>query len=323
MSKKITPPQIISLEKIQSVLPHIDVFNAITKGFIAFSNGEAVIPPVGELLFDQPPGDVHIKYGYIKSQPYYVVKIASGFYNNALLGIPNSQGLNLIFNKNTGVLCAVILDEGHLTDVRTAVAGAIATQALAPTTTKRIGIIGIGIQGQMQLEYHKKIMDFEAVYYWNRDFKKAQDVATKMNQTNCPATAVDDIESLCKNCNIIITTTPSTSFLIKDQWIQQGTHITAIGSDTADKIELDPTLLHRADIVTVDSLSQSESRGEVFRARQVGTFQNENPLELGRILNNKNLGRQNNQQITIADLTGVAVQDLMISQAVFEKTVAK
>lgn len=319
MNRQIATPFIIDLDTIKSVLPQIDVFSAITKGFLAYSKGEAVIPPVGELCFDKPPGEVHIKYGYLHSHPYYVVKIASGFYDNPQLGLPSSQGLNLLFDKSNGMLVAIILDQGHLTDVRTAVAGAIATQALAPPSAKKIGVVGTGTQGRLQLEYHKKIMDLEEVYYWNRNQTTAQQLAEEIQQGNCPATAVSDLEELCRNCQIIVTTTPATSYLVKSEWIQPGTHITAIGSDTTEKIELEPALLERADVVVADSLTQSKSHGEVFKANQAGFLKNKKPMELGSVLNNRNLGRKNDRQITVADLTGIAVQDLMISLCVFEK----
>ncbi len=319
MIDKIVTPRIIPLNIIQSVLPQIDLFKAISEGFIAWSKGEAVIPPVGELLFDSPPGDVHIKYGYIRSQPYYVVKIASGFYENPKHGISSSQGLNLLFDKNTGVLCAVLLDEGFLTNVRTAVAGAVATRALAAPSAKRIGIIGAGIQGRMQLEYHKKIMKVEEVLYWDRDIPAAKSLVDKMQRSDCQVTLASGPEEICRNCQVILTTTPATSFIIKNEWIEAGTHITAIGADTSEKTELDPILVDRADVVVTDSLSQSQSRGEVYKATEAGYLRDRKPVELGSLLSGDCPGRENSSQITIVDLTGVAVQDLMISQYVYEK----
>ena len=123
---------ILKKDQIIQVIENIDLISSIEKGFIEYSNGNSVVPPVGELLFDKPKGDVHIKYGYIKNDEYYVVKIASGFYDNPSLGIPSSQGLMLLFNQKTGQLVSVLLDEGYLTDVRTAVAGAIAAKYFAP-----------------------------------------------------------------------------------------------------------------------------------------------------------------------------------------------
>ncbi len=312
-------PTIINLEQIQSVIDQLDLFDLIAQGFIAYSKGEAVIPPVGELLFDKPPGDVHIKYGYIRSKPYYVIKIASGFYQNPLMGLPSSQGLNLLFDKSNGQLTSILLDQGFLTDVRTAVAGALATNALAPSITNRIAIVGAGIQARLQLQYHQKMMHFKEAIVWNRNHDKAQSLARELSTKVLPVSADKDLERVCRTSQVIVTTTPTSSFLVRQKWIQPGTHITAVGADTTEKNELEPALLAFAEVVVVDSLSQSQKRGEVFKARKDGFLKRKRISELGQVLVNKNLGRQSLQQISIADLTGVAVQDLMISHGVFEK----
>ena len=312
-------PKIIGLEKIKEILGNLDPFQEIKNGFIAYSNGDAVIPPVGELVFSKPPGDVHIKYGYLKNQPYYVIKIASGFYDNPSIGLPSSQGLNLLFDKNNGELLSILLDEGHLTDVRTAVAGALASQSLARENAKTIGIVGAGIQAKFQLEYHHKLLGVSDFLIWNRDPKKSENLEQKLKNSPYNIRVFMNLKELCDESDIIVTTTPSSDFLIHDSWIRKGTHITAIGSDTAHKIELDPKLLERADIVTVDSLSQSEQRGEVFRARKEGFLHGDRVIELGSLLLNENSARKSEDEITIADLTGVAVQDLMISQAVYNE----
>ena len=123
---------IIELKEIKSLLQKVDVVSAMAEGFVQYSNGNTVVPPVGELLFENPPGDVHIKYGYIKNDEFYVIKIASGFYENKKLGLPSSQGMMLLFNQKTGQTVSVLLDEGYLTDVRTAAAGAVAAKYFAP-----------------------------------------------------------------------------------------------------------------------------------------------------------------------------------------------
>ena len=314
----VTPPQILDLQTIKTRLESIDVFEHIKNGFVAFSKGEAVIPPVGELVFEKPPGDVHIKYGYLKSQPYFVVKIASGFYENPILGLPSSQGLNLLFDKSTGMLKAILLDEGHLTDVRTAVAGALASRALANPDSKLIGIVGAGVQARYQMQYHAQLFPNAHFVIWNRKIERAKTLAQGINQLEINAKAEQSLESLCSKCSIIVTTTSASVFLIRSEWVQKGTHITAIGSDTNHKIELDPLILQGANILSVDSKDQSMSRGEVFRARNLGLLTNKKILELGDILAQPTTVRLNANQITVADLTGVAVQDLMISQAVFE-----
>ncbi len=110
--------KIIDLKEIKRLLQGTDLIPLIAEGFAAYSAGRAVIPPVGELLFDQ--GDVHIKYGYIKDDEFYVIKIASGFYNNAQYGLPSSNGLMLLFRQATGELAGILHDEGYLTNIRTA-----------------------------------------------------------------------------------------------------------------------------------------------------------------------------------------------------------
>ena len=94
--------KIVNLEKIKEIIADIDLLPLIEEGFVKYSMGQTVVPPVGELLFDKPPGDVHIKYGYIKDDDYYVIKIASGFHENPKLGIPSGNGMMLLFNQKTG-----------------------------------------------------------------------------------------------------------------------------------------------------------------------------------------------------------------------------
>jgi ornithine cyclodeaminase len=123
-------------------------------------------------------------------------------------------------------------------------------------------------------------------------------------------------EQVARKCNLIVTATPAKKPLLKAGDIRPGTHITAMGSDTADKIELDPEILGRAHLVAVDSLSQSESRGEVFRAVEAGVLNRRAVVELGAVISGMAAGRTSDEQITVCDLTGVAVQDLMIAEAV-------
>ena len=149
--------RIIELEEIRRVLPRIDVVRLMEEGFVEYSQGRVVVPPVGELLFDDPPGDVHIKYGYIRGDEHYVIKIAAGFYDNPTIGLSSSQGLMLVFSSRSGVLEAVLLDDGHLTNLRTAAAGAVAAKHLAPAEVRGIGILGAGIQAEMQLRMIQRV----------------------------------------------------------------------------------------------------------------------------------------------------------------------
>ncbi|WP_299438394.1 hypothetical protein [uncultured Aquimarina sp.] len=313
---------IINIQDIKSIIKDIDIVTAIEQGFIQYSNGNTVVPPVGELLFEKPKGEAHIKYGYIKNDDYYVIKIASGFYDNPKLGIPSSQGLMLLFNQKTGQSVAVLLDEGYLTDIRTAAAGAVVAKYFAPKNIKAIGIIGTGIQARLQLQYLQQYTSCKTVWVWGRNTEKVHTYISEMDKQYDFHIAVDPKE-VAKNCNLIITTTPSASPLLMTQDIQRGTHITAVGSDTEDKQELDSELLRNADVIIADSISQSKTRGEIYQARKAGAITNEEILEFGLAIQDSSLQRTNDKQITVADLTGVAVQDIMIAKAVYTNYIKK
>ncbi|MEE9371501.1 MAG: ornithine cyclodeaminase family protein [Saprospiraceae bacterium] len=309
---------IISLKEITSIVKNVDVVAAMEKGFIQYSNGKTVVPPVAELLFENPPGDVHIKYGYIKNDEYYVIKIASGFYENSKLGIASSQGMMLLFNQKTGQPTAVLFDEGSLTDIRTAAAGALAAKYFAPKNIKAIGIIGTGIQAKLQLQYLQENNPCKTVWVWGRTPENASKYKEELASYFDIHIASTPSE-VAKNCNLIVTTTPSENAILKAADIQIGTHITAVGSDTSDKQELESEILQKADIVISDSIPQSKSRGEVYQAIKSGAISYDNVVELGNAIQDRTLCRTDEKQITVTDLTGVAVQDIMITQAVYSR----
>ena len=299
-----------------TALESIDVLEEIAAGFVAYSRGKAVVPPVGELVLDEPPGDVHIKYGYLRGGDSYVIKIASGFYRNPRQGLPSSNGLMLVFDQRTGTPQAVLLDEGHLTDVRTAAAGALAARALAPRPVHRIGVLGTGIQARLQLEHLKGVTDCRSVMAWGRSDAALERYRNDMTASGFEVETTTDAGSLAATCNLIVTTTPATEPLLAADQICAGTHLTAVGSDTAEKQELDAAILARADRVVADSISQCRVRGEISHALKAGLLAEDDLVELGTVLAGEAPGRSSVEQITVADLTGVAVQDIRIATAV-------
>jgi ornithine cyclodeaminase len=308
----------IGLLEMKRVLPAIDLVGALESGFVAYSQGKAVVPPVGELLFQDPPGDVHIKYGYLPGEDYYVIKIASGFYKNPEVNLPSGNGLMLLFSQKTGELKCILLDEGYLTDVRTAVAGAIAAKHLAPGRVNRIGILGTGVQARMQLQYLALATDCKNVLAWGRRSQGLDQYRKDMEEAGFDVAAARHAGEIAADCNLIVTATVSTSPLLHGAEIRPGTHITAVGADASYKQELDPAILKRADLVVADSISQCCERGEIAHALRAGLLQKERLLELGNVIAGTAPRRTSDSQITVADLTGVAVQDIQIAKAVFE-----
>ena len=307
---------ILKIDEIKSLLKEVDINDAMEIGFKAYSNGQSIVPPVGELLFNNPPGDVHIKYGYILNDDYYVIKIASGFYENPKLGIASGQGLMLLFKQQTGQLVALLLDGGYLTDIRTAAAGALAAQYFAPKNIRAIGIIGTGVQAKFQLQHLQKILTYRDVWLWGRNERHAEKLKHDLG-SNWNIHIATSPSQVAKHCQLLVTTTPSETALLHADDIQAGTHITAVGSDTAIKQELSGDLLKKADLIIADSLPQSKSRGEIYQATRGGFIQTNDIYELGAAIQDPKLQRKNDHQITIVDLTGVAVQDIMIAKSVY------
>jgi len=320
-------PAILNLGQIKEALKKIDpvqgIIKGIEEGFVAYSQGKVVVPPVGELIFDEPRGDTHIKYGYIKHDDYYVIKIASGFYDNPKVGLPASSGLMLLFSQKTGELIAALLDDGYLTQVRTAAAGAVVGEYFAPQKVKRVGIFGAGVQGRMQLEYLRYVRDFHDVIVWGVNQEELAKYKADMAPHGFKIQTTFEPEEIASTCNVIITATPSYKPLLKVEQIRKGTHITAMGSDTSEKQELDSAILKKADRVIVDSIPQSLLRGEVFKALEAGAIKKENLVELGTAISDRKFQRQSDEEITVVDLTGVAVQDIQISKAVWNVVAAK
>lgn len=310
---------IYNLNQIKEALKDIDPLPEIEAGFQAYSRGEAVIPPVGEMLFENPPGEMHIKYGYIKNQDFAVIKIAGGFYENIKMGLPSTDGLMLLFSQRNGKLEAVLLDRGHLTNIRTAAAGAVAAKYLAPKNIKAIGVLGAGVQGRMQAEALKSLTACRDIWIWGVDKGETALYKRDMEASGFNVHTTLDPEKVAAHSNLIITATPSKKPLLESGWVKPGTHITAMGSDTPEKQELDAGILTAADIVAADSISQSRFRGEIFHAVKAGALQEKKVRELGHVISDPALQRQNDDQISIADLTGVAVQDIQIAAAVYKK----
>ena len=311
-------PEIFNREQIERVLPQIDVTAAIEEGFVAYSEGKVVVPPVGELVFEDPPGDVHIKYGYIKSDDYFVIKVASGFYGNVAFGLSPADGLMLVFSQKTARLACILLDECHLTNVRTAAAGAVVAKYLAPKKVERIGVFGAGVQGKMQVQFLLPIVDCREVVVWGQSQEEVDAYREAMSGHGLEIQTTLTSDEIAATCNLIVTSTPSHTPLLRAEQIREGTHITAMGADTREKNELEPAILQKADRVIADSIEQCRVRGDIFHALEAGVLRDGDVVELGDVIADPTLGRTSDSQITVADLTGVAVQDIQISKAVYE-----
>jgi ornithine cyclodeaminase len=216
----------------------------------------------------------------------------------------------LVFSQKTGALDCILLDDAYLTCVRTAAAGAVVAKYLAPKHVPCIGILGAGTQGRMQLEYLHSILATRDAFVWGMTQEELDTYKADMESKGYSVRTTLDPKDIATSCNFIVTATPAKSPLLQIDDIKPGTHITAVGAD--------PRILQKADIVVADSKSQSVVRGEISQAMRAGLLEQKKVVELGDVIVNKDLQRGSDDQITVADLTGVAIQDIQISKAVYK-----
>jgi ornithine cyclodeaminase len=290
----------------------------ISEAYVASSSGHVQTGDVVHLSFPESNGDCHVKSGHILHTDTYVIKIASGFYDNPSKGLPSSNGMMLAFSANSGEPLAILRDEGWLTDMRTGIGGAIATKALANKDAEKVLIIGSGIQARFQAKCLASLMPGRAFNFniWGRNEDAVKVLAEELRGQNLNTDVVKNLDEQVSLADIIITTTPATSALFGDNLVKPGTHITAIGADTHGKQELPTSVIESASLLVCDMTSQSLNHGEFQVINDTDSSQK--VLELGTILSNSCAGRTSDNDITIADLTGIAAQDIAITRGIID-----
>ena len=193
-------------------------------------------------------------------------------------------------------------------------------QATKPAQELRVAIIGVGSQARYQLEALLGVRRPKAVVAWGRDRRKAEDYAAEMTaKHHLSVEAVGSPEVACRGSDLVITVTPSHEPLVHANWVEPGMHITAVGADGPDKQELDVEVLRKADKVVADRLEQCLRIGEIHHAVDAGALRKEDVYgELGEIAAGMKRGRESDDEITVADLTGVGVQDAAVANRVVE-----
>ncbi|WP_448654042.1 ornithine cyclodeaminase family protein [Pseudomonas fluorescens] len=313
------PLAVYGLSELRTALLRKDMLQAVEQALISHADGRIVAPPPGVLLFENPPGDCHIKSGYAKDGSVFVVKLAMGFYENPSRGLETNNGLVLVFDSHTGKTLAVLNDEGWLTSWRTAAAGALAARAGAPSQVSALGIIGSGHQAELQARWTCELLGVERVVIWGRSPEKAQRLAKSLAHHGLKAQAADSVESVFAQCNLVITCTPSAQAIVPSAVVRDGTHIVALGADSPGKQELDPLLLQRARVLMTDDRAQCVDHGEMSHAIRAGLITEQADVSLGDVLAGKARGRFSDDDLTIADLTGLAAQDVALATLAVER----
>ncbi|MBM7553629.1 cyclodeaminase [Thalassobacillus pellis] len=294
------------------------VIEVVESAFRDLVEKQVQMPPIMRIDVPENNGEVDIKSAYIAGYDTFAVKLSSGFFDNYKLGLPSANGMMLLLSAITGEPKAVLADNGYLTDMRTAAAGAVAAKYLSREDVKTVGVIGTGAQARYQIQALKLVRDFEKVLVYGRTPEKAEQYKSDMEHLlNIPVEITVSPGELVEQCDLVVTTTPSAEPVIMENWLHPGLHITAMGSDAEHKQELSPEVLQNADIVACDVKEQSLRLGELRSCRNQEVI--ESSIELGEIISGRKKGRSKSEEITICDLTGTGVQDTAIARYAFEK----
>ena len=295
---------------------------AIRDAFRADGEGRTAVPAVINLPIPGTRGEFHVKTAWVDGVPFIAVKVASGFYDNPARGLPTGSGMMALFDAATGMPVGLLFDNGFLTDIRTGAAGAVAAECLARRDVHTIGVIGSGVQARHQIACLREVRRFARIAAWSIDRPGLEQYCAETGAAHgVDAVACATAEDACREADILITATPSHEPLVCADWLKPGLHITAVGSDTPGKQELEAACLSRADVVVVDRLSQCARFGELSHALAAGVMREADVwAQLGEVVAGVRPGRTSDDQITVCDLTGVGFQDTAIAALAWART---
>ncbi|MCD9146602.1 ectoine utilization protein EutC [Pseudophaeobacter flagellatus] len=308
--------KILTEADLRDLVPlDVDAVDCIEQGFTTLAQGGVVMPPIMTLMVPDHNGEVCVKSAYVPGIDSFAMKMSPGFFDNPKLGLPSTSGLMVLFSSRTGMLEALLLDNGYLTDVRTAAAGAVSARHLARADATRVCVIGAGVQARLQLMALTLVRDINSAVIWARDGAKAKAMAASLSdELGFDVTASTDAAAAVASADIVVATTPATTPVIMADWLHPGQLVIAMGSDQEHKGELAPECLTKATLYVPDAQAQCAIKGELRSAIEAGIVPADRRFaELGDVTSGKAAGRQSDSDIIIADLTGTGVQDTAIA----------
>ncbi|MGA9187395.1 MAG: alanine dehydrogenase [Methanosarcina sp.] len=312
----------LAQDEVKSVMDMHSDMQVVERAFRQHGLGRVQMPPKSYLYYTAYNGDLRTMPAYLEDENITGVKIVNVHPGNPDRGLPTVMALIILISPETGAPVA-IMDGTYLTDIRTGAAGGIAAKYLARKDSKVIGLVGTGNQAKTQLEALFEVFDPELVKITSRTKESCEQFIREMADiTPCEIRYEEEVEEVC-NCDILVTTTPTRKPIIKAQWIKEGTHINAIGADAVGKEELDPELLIRSKIV-VDDIVQALHSGEVnVPISKHYISENDIHAQLGEVITGLKPGRTSEEEITIFDSTGLAIQDVASAHLVYVRAVSK
>ena len=298
----------------------LSIVDCVERGFRALAEQSVAMPPIMRLDIPEFRGEVDVKTAYVPGFDGFAIKVSPGFFDNPKIGLPSLNGLMILFSAKTGLVKALLLDNGYLTDMRTAAAGAVAARYLSRQDASAATVFGSGTQARLQLAALMLVRPIRSVRIWARDHVKAQRLAIDLGRDHdIEIAAIADPHEAVRGADIVVTTTPAEKPILMAEWLEPGQHLTAMGSDAEHKNEIDPAVFARVAYVA-DRLSQTRVLGELHHAITAGAVMPDAEFaELGAVIAGTATGRSSADKITFADLTGTGVQDTAIANLAFAR----
>ena len=306
--------RVVGIDELRPLLDRRKVLGAVRDALILQAEGKVQSPPPGHLLFQQPHGDCHVKFGHVEGSRMFAIKVATGFYENPRIGLPVNHGLVLVVDARTGVPRLILDDDGWLTARRTAAATALAAAALAPRGIQEVGIVGTGLQARLALEWLPETLGDLPYTVWGRNEDTARMLAGEFTKRGRDVRSVARVDEILRRCNVVVTATPSSSALFAADLVRPGTHVVGIGADSPGKQELPVELFARATCIATDDHGQCVDHGDFGCAVRAGTVAEDADVALGHLLSGRIKAACGASDVTIADLTGVAAEDVAMAQ---------
>src|SRR6056297_4273638 len=269
------PIYILKEDELKSIVKLDEsVIKAIETGFSELQKGNATVPPIMMIPVPEKTGEVDVKSAYIKGIKRLAIKVASGFFENNKLGLPSASGQMLVLSSETGYLDGVLLDNGYLTQVRTGAAGAVAAKFLASENASNAGVIGSGTQARYQMRALSLVRNIKTIRMFSLDSDEVRDTYVKemSEELGIKVIKAGSAEEVVRESDVVVTTTPARKGYINAEWLHPGLHITAMGSDTEEKQELESAVLGKADILACDLKSQVFRLGEMRSGLKEGVI---------------------------------------------------
>jgi alanine dehydrogenase len=289
---------------------------AAETAFRAYGEGRVNMPPKSYLQLAK--GDFRAMYGALTLEEEICgLKWVNVHPDNPQRGLPTVMA-KIVLNDPETALELADMDGTYITNYRTGAAGGLAARYLSRPESATLGVIGAGVQARMQVAAIFKVRSISRVTIYNRTPARAQALKEELASRYDVQVAVTEYpQEAVAGKDIIVTATASKEPLVLADWVSPGTHINAIGADAAGKQELDPAIFSRAKIF-LDDWAQAQHSGEINLALAQGLVPRENLWgSLGDVVAGKKPGRENSQEITIFDSTGLVIQDLALGKAVY------